>query len=191
MIQRLTLLAATAALLIGLTAPMARAQEEDEEPGFDEQESGAKEGGHAIDNKTEVAKERPMTGPGSIPPEAYAILTPFWGSMLAGDYGGAAYSVWPEDDDRESGANFSWLAPIDGPAESILDQLDERGTPLPMVGEPGSEVTVAGAAPTPPPESVLDYIDPPAPMLAPTGEQNAVKPAANQAPAPPVTQSKQ
>jgi len=75
--------------------------------------------------------------------------------------------------------------PIDGPAESVLDQIDESQAQLPMVGELGtsSAATIPAPAPTaetttPPPESILDYLDSAA---APQSAQDPVKPAANQA----------
>jgi hypothetical protein len=82
--------------------------------------------------------------------------------------------------------------PIDGPAESILDQIDERQEQLPMVGELGttSAATVpARQTETPPPESILDYLDsaPPPPPAA----QDPAKPAVNQAAAPPVRSASQ
>ena len=65
--------------------------------------------------------------------------------------------------------------------------MDESGTPLPMVGEPGSEVTVAPEAPTPPAESILDFIDQPDSPPT-TAAQDAAKPAVDQAPGPAVSQ---
>ena len=120
-----------------------------------------KKGGNAIDRTTAAGTERPLTGAGSLPPEGYAIIADFLNFVSIGDVWSAAGVIeqaWdqPEDD---SSSPFSWLTPADAPAESILDQMDESGTPLPMVGEPGSEVTVAPEAPTPPAESILDFID--------------------------------
>jgi hypothetical protein len=80
--------------------------------------------------------------------------------------------------------------PIDGPAESVLDQIDERQAQLPMVGEPGttSAATIpAPAATTPPPESILDYLDT---ARQPQAIQDAAKPAANQATPPRVVETK-
>lgn len=76
--------------------------------------------------------------------------------------------------------------PIDGPTESILDQIDDRQAQLPMVGEYGTGSTATGAAApseTPPPESILDYLDSVPPPAA-AGEP--AKPAINQAMAPQV-----
>lgn len=146
--------------------------------------SSDSKGGNAIDKATEAATGLPMTGAGSLPPEGYAIIGDFLASMARGDGWSAAEVVleaWRQPQD-ESSSTFGWLAPVDGPAESILDQIDESGTPLPMVGEAGSEVTVAAPQPTPPAESILDSIDQPAPPAA----QDAAKPAADQAPRPAV-----
>jgi hypothetical protein len=147
-----------------------------------------KKGGNAIDRTTATGTERPLTGAGSLPPEGYAIIADFLNFVSIGDVWSAAEVIeeaWdqPEDD---SSSPFSWLAPADAPAESILDQMDESGTPLPMVGEPGSEVTVAPEAPTPPAESILDFIDQPDSPPT-TAAQDAAKPAANQAPGPAVS----
>jgi hypothetical protein len=154
----------------------------DDEP----EASDEKKGGNAIDKTTAAGTGQPMTGAGSLSPEGYKIMGEFWGSMLVGDYGGAAWAITErEASEADSPSTFSWLAPADGPAESILDQLDESGTPLPMVGEPGSEVTVAAEEPTPPPESILDFIDTaPAPEPAVSTTQEAAKSAVNQAPKP-------
>jgi hypothetical protein len=152
-----------------------------------------KKGGNAIDKTTAAGTAQPMTGAGSLSPEGYKIMGEFWGSMLVGDYAGAAWAITErEAPEADSSSTFSWLAPADGPAESILDQMDESGTPLPMVGEPGSEVTVAPEAPTPPPESFLDYVDTaqaPQPAVSPT--QDVAKPAVNRAPKPAVVEPPQ
>ena len=80
----------------------------------------------------------------------------------------------------------------DAPAESVLDQIDERQAALPMVGEPGSTsaATIPAPAPseaTPPAESILDYLDS-APQPQPA--QDTAKPAVNQA-TPPTSQAKE
>jgi hypothetical protein len=156
----------------------------DDEPKAEED----KKGGNAIDKTTAAGTARPMTGAGSLPPEVYGLMGEFWGSMLVGDYAGAAWAV-AESPESPPEADFSYLQPADGPAESILDQIDESGTPLPMVGEPGSEVTAAPEARTPPPESILDFIDTaPAPQPAVSTAQDAAKPAVNQAPKPAVVE---
>ena len=69
--------------------------------------------------------------------------------------------------------------PGDAPSESVLDQLEESGAPLPMVGAPGSGTALKafdeiGNAEPPPVESILDQID------------ESQKPAVNQAAPPPV-----
>ena len=69
--------------------------------------------------------------------------------------------------------------PGDAPSESVLDQLEESGAPLPMVGAPGSGTALKafdeiGNAEPPPAESILDQID------------ELPKPAVNQAAPPPV-----
>ena len=148
-----------------------------------------KKGGNAIDKTTAAGTERPLTGAGSLPPEAYGLMGEFWGSMLVGDYAGAAWAI-ADSPESPPEADFSYLAPTDGPAESILDQMDEGGTPLPMVGEPGSEVTVAPEEPTPPPESILDFIDTaPAAQSAAGAAQDTAKPAVDQASRPAVMQT--
>lgn len=148
-----------------------------------------KKGGNAIDKTTAAGTARPMTGAGSLPPEAYGLMGEFWGSMLVGDYAGAAWAI-ADSPEAPPEADFSYLPPTDGPAESVLDQLNESGTPLPMVGEPGSEVTVAAEEPTPPPESILDFIDTaPAPQPAVSTTQDAAKPAVDQAPKPAVVET--
>lgn len=76
----------------------------------------------------------------------------------------------------------------DAPAESVLDQIDERQAPLPMVGEPGSTsaATIPAPAPseaTPPPESILDYLDS---ALQPQPAQDTAKAVVDQIAPPPV-----
>lgn len=190
MTDRSTSLSAAVALMVILTAPASFANLPPVDDKKDE-ESDDKKGGNAADKTTEVRTERPMTGPGSLPPEAYALLGEFWGSMLVGDYASAAWTFADSAEPQEEEADFSYLlAPADGPAESVLDQLDESQTPLPMVGEPGSEVAVAAEAPTPPPESILDFIDTaPAPQPAVSTAQDAAKPAVDQAPKPALVQA--
>jgi hypothetical protein len=172
-------------LLLALAAP---AQANPEPLDGEEKNEQPREGGNAIDKATGAGTERPMTGMGSLPPEAYAIIGDFLAAVASGD-GWAAVEVideaWKQPPDAS--LTFGYLAPVDGPAESVLDQIDESRTPLPMVGEAGSEVTVAAPEPTPPPESILDFIDQPTP--APAGTQDAAKPAANQAPRPAVAPS--
>ena len=151
-----------------------------------------KKGGNAIDMTTAAGTERSLTGAGSLPPEGYAIIADFLNFVATGDVWSAAGVIedaWDRPE-ADSSSPFSWLAPADAPAESILDQMDESGTPLPMVGEPGSEVTVAPEAPTPPPESILDFIDTaPAPEPAVSTAQDAAKPAVDQASRPAVMQT--
>jgi hypothetical protein len=180
-----TLIAAVSASAVSANMPPDLHDDEPEAP--DE-----KKGGNAIDNTTSqpAAAGRPGTGPGSLPPEAYERI----GDALAQAFDPFAV-FWEVENEwtspkADSSSTFSWLVPTDGPAESILDQLDERRTPLPMVGEPGSEVTVAGETPTPPPESILDFIDTaptPQPAVSPT--QEASKPAVDQAPKPAVVET--
>jgi hypothetical protein len=151
-----------------------------------------KKGGNAIDKTTAAGTERPLTGAGSLPPEGYAIIGDFLTFVATGDVWSAAGVIedaWDQPE-ADSASPFSWLTPTDGPAESILDQMDEGGTPLPMVGEPGSEVTVAPEEPTPPPESILDFIDPaPAAQSAAGAAQDTAKPAVDQASRPAVMQT--
>jgi hypothetical protein len=81
--------------------------------------------------------------------------------------------------------------PIDGPAESVLDQIDERQAQLPMVGELGTtSAATAPASPTetPPPESILDYLDS---VPQPPAAQDPAKPAVNRAAVPPVRSASQ
>jgi hypothetical protein len=185
MMRPFTLSSASLALLLALAAP---AQANPEPLDDEEKDEQPREGGNAIDKATGAGTQRPMTGIGSLPPEGYAIIGDFLAAVAKGD-GWSAVEViqqaWSQPD--ASPATFGYLAPVDGPAESILDQMDESQAPLPMVGEAGSDVTVAGQEPTPPPESILDFIDQPAP--APSATQDAAKPAANQAPRPAVAPS--
>lgn len=177
------LLPIAAVLMAALSASAASAtMPPDDEP----EASDGKKGGNAIDKSTETGTGTSMTGAGSLPPEGYTIIGDFLALVSAGDVWGATELVrdagGPPQDDPST---FGYLAPIDGPAESILDQIDESQASLPMVGEAGSEGTVAGAQPTPP-ESTLDHLDA---APAPAASQDAAKPAANQAlrpaPAPP------
>ena len=98
-------------------------------------------------------------------------MADFWGHFMKSGHLALA-SIYviegPEDRERLRVEEAAAKAmPPDAPAESVLDELDESGTPLPMVGEPGSEVTVAAEETTPPSESFLDYIDTaPAPQPA-------------------------
>ena len=180
----LKLLSIVAALIAAVSASAASANmppDPDDEP----EASDGNKGGNAIDKATEAGTGLPMTGAGSLPPEGYAIIGDFLASMASGD-GWAAVDVineaWKQPQD-DAASPFGWLAPADGPAESVLDQIDESQAPLPMVGEAGSQVAVSGAEPTPPPESILDYLDS---APTPAGAQDATKPAANQAPRPAV-----
>jgi len=177
-----TLMAAASASTVSANMPP---DLHDDEPEVKEE----KKGGNAIDKTTAASTARPMTGAGSLPPEAYGLMGEFWGSMLVGDYAGAAWAI-ADSPEAPPEADFSYLAPTDGPAESVLDQLDESHTPLPMVGEPGSEVAVAPEAPTPPSESILDYLDSaPAPQPAVSTTQEASKPAVDQASKPAVVEA--
>jgi hypothetical protein len=82
----------------------------------------------------------------------------------------------------------------DAPAESVLDQIDERQAPLPMVGEFGSTSAATLPAPAPPaettappPESILDYLD----SAPPQATQDPAKPAVNEAAPPQIVETKQ
>jgi hypothetical protein len=188
------LLSVAASLMVALAAPMAFANQ----PPIDdkkEEENGDKKGGNATDKATTPsATAKPAaTNQTSRPPINYTKESvEFWGLFLSsGDpFAGALEAA---DVGRWTAAPSSLevvTSPPDAPAESVLDQLDESQAPLPMVGEPGSEVTVAAEAPTPPPESVLDYIDSaPAPQPAVSTTQEASKPAVNQAPKPAVAET--
>lgn len=178
------LLPIAAVLMAALSASAALAtMPPDDEP----EASDGKKGGNAIDKSTEAGTGVPTTGAGSLPPEGYTIIGDFLALVSAGDVWGASERVreagGPPQDDSST---FGYLAPIDGPAESILDQIDESQALLPMVGEAGGEGTIAGAQPTPPPESTLDHLDS---APAPAASRDAAKTAANQAlrpaPAPP------
>ena len=109
-------------------------------------------------------------------PGAYEDMAEFWGLFLGSGTPFVGALEAAHDDDPV----FGRLPPLqvttrpaDAPAESILDAIDESQAPLPMVGEPGSQVSSAAGtgtsapAATPPPESFLDYIDTvPAPQPA-------------------------
>jgi hypothetical protein len=165
-----------------------------------DEEKDERRGGNAIDNAGEKAAT-----PTIQPPGYYEVMGDFWAQFLARGVDAAAGSMFwgtsPEDLPATSSADL-YILPIDGPAESILDQMDESQANLVLVGMPGSAQESGGAAgaitgtqsapaPSPPPEaSILDQIEAmPAPSSPPVNPDSA-KPAANQAKAPQIVEAK-
>ena len=200
--KRSIMLAATATLMVALTAPTAFANL----PPLDdkkEEEGGDKKGGNAADKATSPSDATEPAAPNqtSRPPINYTKESvDFWGLFLSsGDPFAGALEAADVGLGRLPPTYLEpTSAPPDAPAESILDAIDESQAPLPMVGEPGSQVSSAAGtgtsapAATPPPESFLDYIDTvPAPQPAVSTTQEASKPAVNQAPKPAVVETPQ
>ena len=197
MLQRSILLATTSALMIALAASVASANltfPDDKE----DEKSDDKKGGNAIDKAT--APSATAKTPSSLRPGAYEDMAEFWGLFLGSGTPFVGALEAAHDDDPVFTYDLPSLQvttrPVDAPAESILDAIDESQAPLPMVGEPGSQVSSAAGtgtsapAATPPPESFLDYIDTvPAPQPAVSTTQEASKPAVNQAPKPAVVET--
>lgn len=165
-----------------------------------DEEQEKRPGGNAIDNAAGKTSAAPAQ-----PPGYYEVMGDFWAQFLARGADAAAGSLFwgtsPEDLPATSSADL-YIRPIDGPAESILDQMDESQAGLPMVGMPGSAQESGGTAgaaaaatqptpdATPPEESSLDQIEgtpgPPSPRINP----ESVKPAVNQTPAPRLVEAK-
>ena len=165
-----------------------------------DEENDERKGGNAIDNAA-----RKASTPVAQPPGYYEVMGDFWAQFLSRGADAAAGSMFwgtsPEDLPPTSSADL-YILPIDGPAESILDQMDESQAGLVLVGTPGSAQESGGAAgaatgtqsaPTqgpPPEESILDQIDatpaPPSPAVNP----DSAKPAVNQAQAPQIVEAK-
>lgn len=152
-------------------------------------------GGNAIDNAAG------KTAQPARPPGYYEVMGDFWAQFLGQGADAAVGSMlWmtsPEELPPTSSADL-YIKPIDGPAESVLDQIDESQAGLVLVGTPGSAqesgaATATQSAPAegpPPEESILDYIDaapaPPSPSVNPDSTKQAV----NQAKAPQIVEAK-
>ena len=187
-------LSIAATLMVALTASVASANlalPDDKE----DEKSDEKEGGNAIDKNTEPSTTAKT--PSSLRPGAYEDMAEFWGLFLGSGTPFVGALEAAHDDPvftYDSPSLEVTTRPVDAPAESILDAIDESQAPLPMVGEPGSQVSsvVGTSAPaaTPPPESILDFIDTaPAPQPAVGTAQDAAKPAVDQAPKPAVVET--
>lgn len=168
------------------------------------EENDEKLGGNASDKAT---MNPPPVGPASAdslnrPPGYYQDLAEFWGLFLSsGSPFIAGYRTGLPDKGELSDPPSLQLvtAPVDGPAESILDDIDDG--PILLVGEPGNHYarpagTGAGTASdqefAPPPESILDQLDeaaqePQPPSGAATGQP--AKSAVNAAPRPGVVET--
>lgn len=189
----LSILLASSAVLADMPVP-----DDDEE---DKTEEKARESGNAVDKATQPppAAGLPAVDRASLPPGYYTEMGDFWSLFLGS--GGNLFAAGEEIADIGADIDPPQLVlepmPSDAPAESILDEIDERQAQLPMVGMPGSEANgAAGQAAastetsTPPPESILDFID--GASSTPTTVSNAheaTKPAANQAPKPEVVKA--
>ncbi len=162
-------------------------------------ETAERNSGNAIDNAAKKAAT-----PTTQPPGSYEVMGDFWGQFLSRGADAAVGSLFwltsPEELPPTSSADL-YIKPIDGPAESILDQMDETQVGLVLVGMPGNAQESGGAtgaatgtqsAPAPtttPQESILDQMDDtPAPPGASVNPDSA-KPAANQAKAPQVVEA--
>jgi hypothetical protein len=215
MTERPTVLSVLTALMVTLAAPLSFATEpptgEDDES--ESEKNQEKPSGNAADKATSPSATAKPTGAdtASRPPINYTQeAVDFWSlflssgspfvGALAGAHNGPGTLALP---DLQLAA-----PPSDAPAESILDQLDERLAPPVLVGAPGSEASSAagsgnnagagtasapaastGETPTPPPESILDFIDT-APAPKPAVTREATKPAVNQAPKASVVETK-
>lgn len=200
MFERSRLLRMALASLVAAVASTAAANP----PPSDEsetEEDGEKSGGNAVDNATtDPAAGGPRKPAGSdLAPGAYADMADFWGLFLtSGNPFQAAYgTVRGSDEDFSTPLSLQLqTAPIDGPAESVLDDIDDG--PILLVGAPGNYYAQAAAEPgaepgttaTPPPESILDFLDEAQPTAPPTtgpvtGSANS---AVNQAPRPQVVE---
>lgn len=158
-------------------------------------EDDERNGGNAIDSAA-----RKAATPTVQPPGYYEVMGDFWGQFLARGADAAVGSMFwgtsPEDLPATSSADL-YILPIDGPAESILDQMDENQAGLVLVGMPGNAQESGGAAGAAtgtqvapaPDESILDQMDespaPPRPLVNP----DSAKPAVNQATAPQIVEA--
>lgn len=92
-------------------------------------------GGNAIDNAAG------KTAQPARPPGYYEVMGDFWAQFLGQGADAAVGSMlWmtsPEELPPTSSADL-YIKPIDGPAESVLDQIDESQAGLVLVGTPGS-----------------------------------------------------
>lgn len=179
-------LATVALLALSGTAASANPPPPDD---AESEEGGEKSGGNAVDN---AAANPARQAPGAaLTPRAYAEMAEFWGLFLtSGNPFLAAYGTPRGDEDLSAPPSLQLqTAPIDGPAESILDDIEDG--PILLVGAPGNYYAQpaaqpgadSGATTTPPPESILDFLDgapptPPAQAEAAAGPANS---AVNQA----------
>lgn len=200
MFERSTLLRLVMASLVAAAASTAAANPPPPDDSETE-EDGEKSGGNAVDNSTtDPAAGGPRKPAGSdLAPGAYAEMADFWSLFLtSGNPFLAAYGAGRGSDEDFSTPPSLQLqtAPIDGPAESILDDIDDG--PILLVGAPGNYYAQpaaepgadSGATTTPPPESILDFLDEAQPIAPPaagalTGPANS---AMNQAPRPQVVE---
>lgn len=167
-----------------------------------DEENAERKGGNAIDNAAQKA-----TAPPAQPPGYYETMGNFWAEFLAGGPAAAAGNIFwatsPEELPATSSADL-YILPIDGPAESILDQMDESQAGLVLVGTPGSAQESGGAAGTatgtqsastsasapPPEESILDQIDATPVQPSPPVNPDSAKPAVNQVKAPQIVEAR-
>jgi hypothetical protein len=209
--QRSTLLSVAASLMVALAAPAAFANLPIDEK--KEEVKDDRKGGNAADKATaKPATSKPSNGNQSgLSPAAYDDMAEFWGLFLASGTPivGALEAARNDPDLMVDPPSLQLTRPTDGPAESVLDQIDESLAPPVLVGLPGSEASsatgsgntvgttttpapapAAGETPTPPSESILDFIDTaPAPQPAVSTMQEASKPAVDQASKPAVVKS--
>lgn len=168
MFERSTLLRMVLASLVAAAASTAAANPPPpDDP--ETEEDGEKSGGNAVDNATTDPAAGGPRKPASsdLAPGAYADMADFWGLFLtSGNPFQAAYgTVRGSDEDFSTPPSLQLqTAPIDGPAESILDEIEDG--PILLVGSPGdyyaqpaTESGAATAATTTTPESILDYLD--------------------------------
>ncbi len=177
MFERSTLLRMVLASLVAAAASTAAANPPPPDDSETE-EDGEKGGGNAADNATTdpVAGGPRKPGGSDLAPGAYAHMADFWSLFLtSGNPFQAAYgTVRGSDEDFSTPPSLQLqTAPIDGPAESILDEIEDG--PILLVGSPGDyyaqPATESGAATavTTTPESILDYLDEPQPSQAASG----------------------
>lgn len=192
MFQRSALLRLAVVALLALSGTAASANPPPPDDA-DSEEDGEKSGGNAVDNAaTNPAPggARQVAGAG-LSPRAYEEMAEFWGLFLtSGNLFLAAYGTPRGDEDLSAPPSLQLqTAPLDGPAESILDDIEDG--PILLVGAPGNYYAQPAAQPgadpgattTPPPESILDFLDeapptPPAQAEAAAGPANS---AVNQA----------
>jgi hypothetical protein len=203
--QRSILQAAAATLMVAMAAPTAFANQ----PPLDdkkEEESGDKKGGNSADKATAkpATSKLPSSNQSGLSPAAYDEMAEFWGLFLGSGtpFVGALEAAHNDPAFTIDPPSLQLTTkPTDGPAESVLDQIDESLAPPVLVGQPGSAASAgagttpapapsAGETPTPPSESILDFIDTaPTPQPAVSTAQEASKPAVNQAPKPSVVET--